>query len=69
MVLSDVIKKAKDLQFALCITMLDSGYYYPARVCNKVHFVGAMLHREVRCFTIDYEEKVVFANIRGCDND
>ena len=67
MTLFEVTKIARDLQFALCETFLDSGYYFPARTCFKVHFTAPFLHSEVRIFTIDFDEKIVFANVRGCD--
>lgn len=67
MTLYEVKNIAKDLQFALCVTFTDAGYYFPARACFKEHFTVAFLHSEVRIFTIDFDEKIVFAHVRGCD--
>lgn len=69
MTLYDVIQMARILHSALCFTMYDTGYYLQARALFNCKFSSAMMHSEVRIFTIDFDEKIVFANIRGCDND
>ena len=69
MTLYDVIQMARILHYALIFTLQDSGYYLPARSIENCKISSILMHSEVRFFTIDFEEKVVFANVRGCDND
>lgn len=67
MTLYDVIQMARILQYSLCFTLHDTGYYCPAQTLENCKISSTMMHDEVRIFTIDFEEKIVFANVRGCD--
>lgn len=59
MSLFDVVQIVEELDFALCITLHDTGYYFAANASLRVPLIGSILFYKVRRFSIDFVEKVV----------
>ena len=63
MKLYDVIETASELEFDLCFTKHGNGFYFPA--LSRFNISKSLYESEVSIFTIDFENKVVFAGLKG----
>lgn len=65
MKLYEVIQTARVLDFDLCFTKQGNGFYFPACSLSHCTITRNLCESEVCIFTVDFENKVVFASLKG----
>lgn len=65
MKLYEVIQITQVLEFDLCFTKHGNGFYFPAPALSHCTISKSLRESEVCVFTIDFENNVVFASLKG----